>query len=323
MVPPGFSGGVVFECQSEVGSRFALKGWATGTDLERVKEVHTVATFARQSGCVLVPAIHGVASAEGRQWELASWMPGEPALADASLDQIHSGAIALRQFHKAVAPCKQVQQPAPAVSARLRRIEQLRPLVTQMLQSRESPCAITTRPTPLSNAVGRASEILRRHWLPTADRITSELMDLQDCYVVTQYVLRDCHRDHVLFSDGRPSGLIDFDALRIDTPSADLARWVGGFLIRRDASVQNGKREDAVWQAAMAGFGLENVLEAQTIHAATVWSSLANWLVWIVLEQRSFPAGPDAVARRIDEITELAAQYQSRNTGKRRKLHKP
>ncbi|MGB7326182.1 MAG: aminoglycoside phosphotransferase family protein, partial [Rubripirellula sp.] len=318
MVPPGFSGGVVFECVSDVGSRFALKGWTSGTGISRVKEVHAVATFARRSGCVLVPEICGVTTAVGRPWDLVSWMPGAPAPADAPPDQIQSGAIALRQFHTAVAPYKQIQQPAPAVFARLRRIEELRPLVTQVLQSRHPPSTTETLPTTLSNAVERASEMLRRHWSPTADQITADLMGMQGRCVATQYVLRDCHRDHVLFSDGRPGGLIDFDALRIDTPSADLARWVGGFLAGRDEA-----EEETVWQAAMAGFGLENVLEAQTIHAATVWSSLANWLVWIVLEQRSFPAGPDAVARRIDEITELAAQIHSRNSGKTRKLHKP
>ncbi len=132
-----------------------------------------------------------------------------------------------------------------------------------------------------------------------------------------QYVLRDIHRDHILFTDREPTGLIDFDAVRMDTPATDLARWVGSFHVPPGKS---GDREiEKVWEAALAGFRDENSLKscpqrdlnvglARDLCFATTWISLANWLVWVLCQQRAFPAGQNAVARRIGDLVHAATQ---------------
>ena len=126
----------------------------------------------------------------------------------------------------------------------------------------------------------------------------------------TQYVLRDVHRDHVLFTDQKPTGLIDFDAIRVDTPSTDLARWVGSFLDGR-------KETEMLWETALAGFydvyslngkskvAIDHRL-AKDICFSTTWISLVNWLDWLLCQQRSFPPGPEFVAARVRELIRLA-----------------
>lgn len=301
LVPPGFSGATVLDCRDDGGGRFALKAWPSGTTAKRVGEVHRVQTIARESGCEAVPKIHGVILVRDRVWELSSWMPGEPVPADASVRIISSGADQIRKFHRCVARMGGIDQPSPAILARLSRLDELATWVPTMLGLVQEPRFADRYHADLSVAIRNASDLIRQDWTFVADRIATDLAIFGHRSTPTQYVLRDCHREHVLFLDGEPSGLIDFDAVRIDTPATDLARWVGGFLVGDDP-----RRDDAVWEAAMAGFDEKNVLESRAIHFSTTWISLANWLVWIVIEKRSFPSGPLAVAARIEHLSQLA-----------------
>ena len=154
-------------------------------------------------------------------------------------------------------------------------------------------------------------------WDGVRSRITRSLSQYANQNVRIQYVLRDIHREHILFSDHEPSGLIDFDAVRMDTSATDLARWVGSF------SVLAGKSSDLeiekVWDAALAGFHDQNslisgpqtefnVAMARDLCFATTWISLGNWLVWLLCQQRAFPPGPKVVAARIRELTVAATQ---------------
>src|SRR5205085_7730253 len=52
-----------------------------------------------------------------------------------------------------------------------------------------------------------------------------------------QPAIRDVHHEHVLFTGDQVTGLIDFGALRIDTPLTDVARLVGS-LVGDDAEAR-------------------------------------------------------------------------------------
>ena len=98
--------------------------------------------------------------------------------------------------------------------------------------------------------------MVKRKWDEVSCQIARSLSQYAERNVHTQYVLRDVHREHILFSKGQPAGLIDFDAVRVDTPSTDLARWVASFL---GENMDN----DRVWDAALAGFRGENTLKSR------------------------------------------------------------
>ena len=58
-------------------------------------------------------------------------------------------------------------------------------------------------------------------------QLLSELKSAAEKPVATHPVLRDVWSDHVLFEGARVTGIIDYGALRMDEPAADLARLLG------------------------------------------------------------------------------------------------
>jgi Ser/Thr protein kinase RdoA (MazF antagonist) len=318
-VPPGMSGASVFQCQLASGDQFALKRWPDGSARARIEEVHSVIKRSGET-CSLIPSVQNLGDPKngspqsvfthaGAHWDSLKWMPGPVAASDASLQQIQDGARAIAQFHASVRCLGVGRQPPPAVHSRLKRIRELDPLIPQVLHwaGKLEP----QTPPEIAGVVLDACHLLQWKWKEVRARIHRNLVQYEDQHVHTQYVLRDVHREHILHCDGQISGLIDFDSVRVDTPSTDLARWVGSFLIGRpDAGI--------VWEAAVAGFRRENTLitgsemefdpkMAKDLCFATTWISLANWLVWILREKRAFPAGPKAVVSRLRELIGTAS----------------
>ena len=322
------SGAAVFRCDSRSGHRFALKRWPSAAKRTRIDEVHRVIAWSRHAGCGLVPqlfSIHGNATvtAAGGYWELCQWMPGEPVSQRFSIQDAESGAAAIARFHAAARPLGCQSQPPPAVIARLKRTEELQSIL---------PAALATDPfgrlpSRLANAVAHAQRVLRNHWTAIAAEMTRKLSRAAESSVTTQYVLRDVHRSHILFQGEKASGLIDFDAIRVDTPATDLARWTGSLLALATANKQPQATDpktpeidaESLWNAVLAGFLRESSLKnqqeaeeliesARILHHATTWASLGNWVVWLVIDDRSFPAGEDVVVQRILEWTGLAEE---------------
>lgn len=313
---PGMSGASVYQCQLATGQRLALKRWPDGTSRSRIEEVHRVMAQARQCGCQLVPSLTVIPGSSGSgtlftvdqaHYELSQWMPGIPADADASLDAIRRGAAVIADFHRSIGSLGVIHQPPPAVQARLSRLKQLETKLPEALGSIER----WPVPAEIASAINDAARLLRWNWDQARQRMTRSLGVYTDRPMSTQYVLRDVHRDHVLFDhDGVPTGLIDFDAVRVDTPATDLARWVGSFLDGRSDA-------ESVWRSALAGFGQQNLFNdwgqselndfAKALSFSTTWISLANWMVWVVCEERTFRSGGQIISRRISELVRLAS----------------
>jgi homoserine kinase type II len=109
--------------------------------------------------------------------------------------------------------------------------------------------------------------------------------------------IRDVHHDHVLFTGDRVTGLVDFGALRIDTPLADVARLLGS-LAGDDASAR-GHALAAYAELRPLTDEARNLIEV--LDASNVVLGGLNWLRWLYLERRDM--GPPApILRRLDEI---------------------
>lgn len=324
------SGGVVFRCQDEAGGLWALKRWPESASHARASEVHRVWRTAQQEGCRLVPALAWAGPVGSQLWELSEWMPGKPLEASADAGAIRSGARAIADFHGKVAGLGTRLAPAPAVLARIERLDQLAQF------DQKAGAADLSHLAPRTGAsVQRARQMLVPRWASVRRELLAQLDPWSRCPVRLQYVLRDVHREHVLFDRGEPTGLIDFDAIRIDTVAADLARWVGRFLASEPAayrlagSLQPGQdRGREIWHAALAGLSGHSLFPdvaadanldiqspvdwqqtlalAGVLHRATTWISLANWLQWTLVDRRLFLAGDRGVSERIDELTRLA-----------------
>lgn len=330
-VRPGMSGASVYRCHLSNGQTLAAKQWPASTTVTRVGEVHRLMTLARTRGCEFVPRIWSSADgasvnrdADGRCWEVADWLPGEPLLPTAAPVEIALGTVAIARFHLAVQTAGSVSQPAPAAIARLQRlaeldlqIEALRATAGRAGRFGNSQSRLGGEPDDqLAHALAQAVPLLLVEWPRVVEQIRVSLTPFVTTQIATQCVLRDVHRGHVLIQDGKMSGLIDYDAVRIDSPATDLARWISDFLIRVDSEPAMMAR---VWHASLAGYrgirpfsAVEERL-AVKILSASVWLSLANWLVWVLLENRRFAAGRIAVASRINELTRLAEILRRRS----------
>ncbi len=309
----GLSGAAVFACQADDES-YALKRWPAGTTATRVDEVHEVLLQSRRTLSIVPELIRSPLGAtrlgwESSHYELTRWMPGEPMGGGHRWDGAHddpaevlsavaAGAEAIAQFHESVRRFGSGCAPAPAVLRRLGRIEQLQKELPQALVRRER----------LTGPLRAAADWLRsegqQRLTCSYDRLGQRACDL----VSSQVVLRDVHREHVLFCERRVSGLVDFDALGCDTVATDIARWLSGFVVP-------GLELSAVWDAALTGYmqvlplsGCEQDL-VRVISEVSDVISLANWVVWIALEQRDFSASPDLVDRRVTELLRRMLAY--------------
>jgi Ser/Thr protein kinase RdoA (MazF antagonist) len=334
----GMSGARLFVCQSTDGrNRAVLRRWPRHTPAKRVLEIHHVIAAANKQ-IEWFPQMLAAADGQtvatdvsGFQWELATWLPGTPLADDASLDQIRAGAVALAWIHRALARTGVIDQRPMAVIERQKRISWLGKMLPQAWEiSPDGRVPATLVPT-----ITQAQMLLRARWTAVSATMFDSLRRLERDSP-THYVLRDVHREHLLWRDNRITGVIDFDALRVDTPATDLARWASSFsMFRSDrqttidavlAGYQQGKsfREGRGGSIAV-GSSADGVPASQTLDDAvfdrqdrhlrtlvgeladsSIWISLANWVVWLVVESRQFPSHRQ-VSERIVRLMEAAA----------------
>jgi aminoglycoside phosphotransferase (APT) family kinase protein len=317
----GLSGSAVFVC--EVGdNKFAMKRWPSGTTAQRVDDVHAVVIRARQSLPIVPELIRSSfassrVSYEGYQYELARWMDGSAVTVTASagdfgefsdagflaeplsnsqvsraiLAAVEAGGEAIARFHDSVRRTSGPMVPAPAVLRRLGRIERLRSDLPRAIG-----CA-----DKLSPALRAAAKWLERQAPSRLDAAHHLLGQWTSRMVPTQMVLRDVHRQHILFREAVVTGLVDFDAVGLDTVATDLARWVGDFA-EKPADLP------VLMDAALTGYqrfapisGCESEL-ASAISEASSILLLGNWVVWTGLGQQNFSGYSDLVDRRVSDL---------------------
>lgn len=238
-------------------------------------------------------------------WQLIERMPGQPIESDAGEEDVLKGVDALREFHEATSWFGQNNEMPLAIRSRLRRLEQLDSLLgdhPKVPKSREYTPAMV-------DALQEACWTWNRYRSKMKKRVFGQLTQDSNQPHVTQYVLRDIHRENLLFQHGEPSGFFDFDALRVDTPWADLSRWIGSFVegteedariwehaaVRMVVKHPSLREEDALWGS---GF-------AERLHEATTWLSLGNWLLWLCVENRDFDLTHDSVTNRLRRLCRL------------------
>ncbi|MCC9642674.1 phosphotransferase [Rhodopirellula sp. JC740] len=117
----------------------------------------------------------------------------------------------------------------------------------------------------LANQMSRAAEVLRRHAATVHPRLESELSTYCEMHSVhssndepspwrSSWVLRDVHREHVFFDEGRTrvTGIIDHDSMDWDLPIVDLARWAGSFPVQLETVQLEPAADGAVHSVRLA-----------------------------------------------------------------------
>ena len=112
----------------------------------------------------------------------------------------------------------------------------------------------------------------------------ARLAPLANVPLPLQPCIRDVWHDHVLFEGDTVTGLIDFGAVRIDTPATDVARLLGS-LVGDDAT---GWREGLAAYCAVRPLTDHEPLAVFALDTAGTILAGCNWIRWIYKEGRQF-----------------------------------
>lgn len=287
----GFSGAAVFvgsPPDSPVPS-FCLKAWPPGISPDRVRQVHHWMAAARRHS-PLVPDVFPTRAgptwveAAGRVWDLAAWMPGAADFRAAPSDaKLAAACEAVAALHRAWWPPTPTAVPFPAVARRLAVLRDWRNL------SAPPPVA-----DPDLAELAREATALLPRWAAWAE---AELAPLAGRPVPVQPCLCDVHHDHVLFRGDAVSGVIDYGAMKLDHPAADLARLLGDLVGDDAARVRLGV--DA-YRAAGGAADVTADLVTLLDRTGTVGAA-ANWLLRLTADPAA-GGNPAAAAARLGRI---------------------
>ncbi len=288
--PRGFSGARVW-CGADAVPRVALKAWPAGTSPDRVAWVH--ARLAEVAHLPFVPTVRAGAGGltavvdAGRVWDCGRWLPGDPRPAPTA-DEVARACAALAGLHAAWAGAAQ-RGPCPAVRNRLRILAETEPL-------------LRAGPEALPPASGLLDPLLRRA-VALAGRAAPFAARALRAWEHRTLTLHPCVRDprgeHVLFENCVVSGIIDYGALDVDHPAADLARLLDDFAAPLEAGTDAYRR-------ARGPVEVPDELVEVLARTGAVCSAL-GWVVRLVV-RREVPADPPAAAARLAALLARAAR---------------
>ncbi|MEM8678969.1 MAG: phosphotransferase [Planctomycetota bacterium] len=295
----GFSGAQFWRVSLAAGV-FCIRQWPQGSDPARIRWIHDVVRAAAAAGCdwlaapcetnarvTFVPLNQAC-------YELAPWMPGKADFHEhPSTVRLQQAMRALAQFHQVARESMTNVSPTsdrpPAVQSRIQRIRQLRSGGAHEIAQRLGTGHPLVAPSLARRIVERfqtqSSEIER------ALASVPQGGPLVPC-------LRDIWHDHVLFTGEEVSGIVDYDALRLDNVATDISRLVGS-LVRGD---------HARWQIALEAYHAVAPLDADQRHlcllldASNVMLAGMQWLEWLFVREIKFQTLGN-VQRRLQEIS--------------------
>jgi homoserine kinase type II len=292
----GWSGSQIWKLSDAQGRQFCLRRWPTEHPTPaRLKLIHDVVcrvAAALPAVAAPLPTSSGetFATFADRLWQLEGWKPGT---ADYHLrparTRLRAAMQSLAQFHQLAAAYESRLGAAPAIRDRQQQI--------QLLRGGELATIERALKQPLGDDVDQRTDVLFRLASEAlCDAFVGRILATHD-ELRLQPAIRDIHHDHVLFTGDVVTGIIDFGALRIDTPLVDVARLIG--------SLVGDDREARA--LALASYGEVRPLserERQLIdlldESGLVLAAF-NWLNWLYVERRDMGAsGP--IVRRLDEI---------------------
>lgn len=303
----GMSGAQFWRIESASGP-FVLRRWPIEhPSPERLHFIHDVLFHAAargisflavpirtSAGATFVPAV-------GSLWELAPWMPGVAGdERSPNVQKLVAAMSALARFHVAVSDfpitaTARITVSPPAVARRLLWLRELSGSGTRDL-SDAIDAGICLELKPLAHRFLTTVPKL----LP---RAIAQLEPLSIIPFLVQPCIRDIRHDHVLFTGSEVTGIIDFGATDIDTPTTDVARLLGSLV----------GDDDVGWSAGVSAYSAYRPLsldEERAVKALDASSTIlagCNWLQWICQEGRQF----EDLARVVERFRHIVARCES------------
>jgi homoserine kinase type II len=255
--------------------------------------IHQQLEKAAAAGCQFVPVPRRFPDGRsfirlaGHLWELSPWMPGHADYSQhPSQAKLAAALRALATFHRATAdPDAGPRRPSPGLQDRWQQLLALSPRrLASLAEAVEWASAALGRGAASEQArVAAARRILR--CVPVCLELSRKVVagavglttSLQPC-------LRDVWHDHVLFQGQTVRGLVDFGAMRVETPVGDIARLLGSLAVD----------DRSAWQLGLEAYQMLQPLTPDqhrllpAFDAANITLTGLNWIEWLFVDQRQF-----------------------------------
>ena len=307
----GFSGALLWRITATRGLLCLRRFPGEGPSPARLRWIQSVIRHVRERGFLLLPqsisttAGEGCCNWDGHLWELTSWMPGTADYwSDPRPEKLHAALAELARFHVAAATfpnqasAPEVDTPtqpatSPGIAYRLAVVNrllagELNTLRLAAISNRRAMPLLAERAEELFHLIEPHLPSLQRHLAETA----GVKVRLQPC-------LRDIWHDHVLFQGDRVTGIVDVEAMRMDSVATDIARLLGSLCGTDPRGYGRGL---AAYQAIRPLSNDELDLMAAFDRSQRLLAG-ARWVQWVFADGRAF-TDPSAVLTRMDHILE-------------------
>lgn len=277
-VDSGFSGAQVWrlECAAR---QWAARRWPENSRAERLAWIQNILLNLPESIPIPKPLLshsgHAFLEFDRFFWTIEPWLPGQADYwYQPSEKKLTAAMHALAQFHRATSRWATGPQPIPSITER----------VDALRQHAESLMIYATSIPDAQDelaSLGRELLTLAREQLPTWLSALSPLIDVETMLIPC---IRDIWHDHILFTGGQVTGLIDFGAMRMDSIAVDLARLIGSLvgdnLLLRKLAVEA--------YCAANPFNPSDLRLVDLIDGSSQVIAGLNWIRWLYVENRTF-----------------------------------
>jgi homoserine kinase type II len=297
----GFSGAALWRVQKLEGD-LCLRAWpADEVDRQRITDIHSLMTLARNKGLSFVPTVQRTftgstcVAEDNRLWDLTTWMPGAATHpGQVNRNQVESVCAALALLHRAWAPLPANSGPCPGV---WRRVEAFREWETR-IRTRWLEFSVDD---PFQILPVRAWRLLQAH----AGKIPTKLLPWLDRVMPLQFCLCDIWHDHVLFEGDVVTGLVDYGGVKIDHVAVDLARLLGSMVEdRADLRTAGLEAYQRIRPLSLQEEELVSVLD----ETGTL-VGLITWLKWLYVDSKQFDDRA-AAARRLQMLVKRVESWE-------------
>jgi Ser/Thr protein kinase RdoA (MazF antagonist) len=288
----GLSGAIIWKASTKSGD-IAVRRFGPKTSRSDVQILHDLLTQARRLSWHEVPqpfpANDGSTVVEhaGSHWDLCSWQPGEPSTLPISDGRLRSSMHLIARWHGFWTRENTGTFIDANSNAVLRRQTEWRRL-TDGKSFREAAGGDLARRTFV------AIEARRRR--------LEELFNALPLVLAAEplvFTHGDLHREHILFTDDMPTGLIDLSC-RWDYAAADLARWLPS------VAEPNRWPHALEWYREKAPMSTNSERAIPMLAATGLTIAALRWKEWLLGSEpyrRYFP-NLDLANRRWQEVIE-------------------
>ena len=297
----GFSGANLWKI--EVGSDlYCLKQWTQGMPKAKTRDlITTVLPQISSRGLDLACPIESVEGGlliriDGRIWDLSRWINGSPVVDTAvSENQLQSAMEWLASYHNLAGEVCSSQGFSPSLEYRMELTGKLHE--NTLVKLANYPYE-GIDPELVQLFLGFASKQLG-NFSVALKMAASQLYPLLP-------VVADLWSDHVFFVQDRVSGVIDFGAMKMDTPCLDLARLLGCYQTHLDSAISKGLE---YYQALRPVSAAQRQLIELYDHAYVILAGV-QWLIWLGPEKRVF-SDMSRVNNRLKRIARRISESNS------------